>query len=135
MRIAHVLPLGSACLTLACYGVGAQNLAVAAASDLQPLLPTVASQFEKDTGQKVTLTFGSSGNFFTQIQNGAPFDLFLSADIEYPRRLQSSGLAERDRLYEYAAGRIALWTRNDSGVDIQRGLNVLDESNVHRIAV
>ena len=69
-----------------------QTLTVAAASDLQSALPVIAAQFEKDTGQNVTLTFGSSGNFFAQIQNGAPFDVFLSADIDYPRRLESAGL-------------------------------------------
>ena len=69
----------------------AQGLTVAAASDLQSALPAIASQFEKETGQPVRLTFGSSGNFFTQIQNGAPFDVFLSADIDYPRRLEASG--------------------------------------------
>ena len=69
----------------------AQGLTIAAASDLQSALPAIASQFEKETGQPVRLTFGSSGNFFNQIQNGAPFDLFLSADIDYPRRLEASG--------------------------------------------
>ena len=65
----------------------AQSVRVAAASDLQAALPAIAAQFERDTGVKVALTFGSSGNFFTQVQNGAPFDVFLSADIDYPRRL------------------------------------------------
>ena len=89
----------------------AQGLTIAAASDLQSALPAIASQFEKETGQPVRLTFGSSGNFFSQIQNGAPFDLFLSADIDYPRRLEASGTAERGSLYQYAVGRIVLWTR------------------------
>src|SRR5436190_10663399 len=57
----------------------AQALTVAAASDLQAALPFVAERFEKESGHKVALTFGSSGNFYTQIQNGAPFDVFLSA--------------------------------------------------------
>src|SRR5258705_9471752 len=72
----------------------AQALAVAAASDLQSALPAIAAQFEKDTGRAVALTFGSSGNFFSQIQNGAPFDVLLSADIDYPRRLDAAGLSE-----------------------------------------
>src|SRR5262245_64521335 len=97
----------------------ADTLRVAAASDLQSVLPAIAAEFEKDTGHRVTLTFGSSGNFYTQIQNGAPFDLFMSADIEYPRRLEQTGLAERGSLYEYATGRIVLWTRTDSGIDIR----------------
>ena len=65
----------------------AQSLTVAAASDLQSVLPAIAAGFEQETGHRVVLTFGSSGNFFSQIQNGAPFDVFLSADIDYPRRL------------------------------------------------
>jgi molybdate transport system substrate-binding protein len=113
----------------------AQGLTVAAASDLQSALPAIASQFETATGQPVRLTFGSSGNFFTQIQNGAPFDLFLSADIDYPRRLETSGSAERGSLYRYAVGRIVLWTRSDSGIDVTRGLSALTDGRVRRIAI
>src|SRR6476620_5064682 len=113
----------------------AQGVAVAAASDRQAVLPGIAAQFEKETGQPVRLTFGSSGNFFAQIQNGAPFDLFLSADIDYPRRLESSGKAERGSLYQYAVGRIVLWTRSDSGIDVKRGLAVLADARVRRIAI
>jgi molybdate transport system substrate-binding protein len=111
------------------------SLAVAAASDLQSALPAIAAQFEKETGRPVKVTFGSSGNFYAQIQNGAPFDLFLSADSEYPRRLDSAGLAEHGSLYEYATGRIVLWARTDSGLDVQRGLPLLADASVRRIAV
>src|SRR4029453_16768002 len=62
----------------------AQTLAIAAASDLQAVLPTIAQNFERQTGVTTRLTFGSSGNFFSQLQNGAPFDLFFSADLVYP---------------------------------------------------
>ena len=123
------------CLLVAATAASAQRLTVAAASDLQAALPAIAAQFEKETGTKITLTFGSSGNFFTQIQNGAPFDVFFSADIDYPRRLEQAGLAERDSLYEYAMGKLVLWTRNDSGVDVRRGLAVVADSNVRRIAI
>jgi molybdate transport system substrate-binding protein len=123
------------CLLLACRFASAQTLTVAAASDLQTALPAIVSQFEKDTGQRVRLTFGSSGNFFTQIQNGAPFDVFLSADIDYPRRLEASGEAERGSLYMYAIGRVVLWTRTDSGIDLRRGLTVLSDPRVRRIAL
>jgi molybdate transport system substrate-binding protein len=113
----------------------APPLTVAAASDLQAALPAIAARFEKATGHAVTLTFGSSGNFFTQIQNGAPFDVFLSADIDYPRRLERDKQAEPGSLYEYATGRIVLWTRNDSGVDVQSGLGVLAGAGVRRVAI
>jgi molybdate transport system substrate-binding protein len=122
-------------LFVACRFVSAQSLTVAAASDLQAALPAIASQFERDTGQQVSLTFGSSGNFFTQIQNGAPFDVFLSADIDYPRRLERSGQAEPRSLYEYATGRLVLWTRSDSGIDVRRGLTALADARVRRIAI
>ena len=113
----------------------AQVLTVAAASDLQSALPVIVAGFERDTGQRVRLTFGSSGNFFTQIENGAPFDVFLSADIDYPRRLERSGQAERGSLSEYATGRLVLWTRTDSGIDVRRGLTVLADARVRRIAI
>jgi len=116
-----------------CASAAAQDLTVAAAADLQAVLPAVAAQFEKDTGRKITLTFGSSGNFYTQIQHGAPFDVFMSADIDYPKRLEQEGLAER--LYEYATGHIVLWTRTDSGIDLKDGLAVLADPKVKKVAI
>jgi molybdate transport system substrate-binding protein len=127
--------LAVVCLLLAARFVAAQNLTVAAASDLQSALPEIASHFEKDTGRRVALTFGSSGNFFTQAQNGAPFDVFLSADIDYPRRLEAAGQAEPGTLYEYATGHIVLWTRSDSGIDLRQGLSVLTDGRVRRVAI
>jgi molybdate transport system substrate-binding protein len=135
LRLAVRSVLTVASLLLACRFVAAQGLTVASASDLQSALPAMVSQFEKETGQQVKLIFGSSGNFFTQIQNGAPFDVFLSADIDYPRRLEGSGQAERGSLYEYATGHIVLWTRHDSGIDVKRGLTVLTEARVRRVAL
>src|ERR1700738_1737895 len=122
-------------LMVACGSGSAQGLTVAAASDLQAALPAIVARFGPDGGQHVRLTVGSSGNFFTQIENGAPFDVFLSADIEYPRRLERSGQAERGSLYEYARGRLVLWTRNDSGIDVRRGLAVLTDASVRRVAI
>ncbi len=122
-------------LALAAADSAAQSLTLAAASDLQTALPAIAGRFEQETGFKVGLTFGSSGNFFTQIQNGAPFDVFLSADVEYPRQLEQSGHAVRGSLYSYATGRLVLWTRNDSGIDVRQGLHVLLDARVRRIAI
>jgi molybdate transport system substrate-binding protein len=113
----------------------AQPLRVAAASDLQAALPAIAARFEKTTGHAVALTFGSSGNFFTQVQNGAPFDVFLSADIDYPRALERSGEAEEGTLYRYATGRIVLWIRNESTIDLRRGLAVLADPGVRKVAI
>ena len=88
VRFAAVLVMVSAAVAAA----QSPPLAVAAASDLQSVLPALAARFEHDASSRVMLTFGSSGNFFAQIQNGAPFDLFLSADADYPRRLEAAGL-------------------------------------------
>lgn len=110
-----------------------QTLRVAAASDLQAALPALAARFQKETGIAVQTTFGSSGNFYTQIQNGAPFDVFLSADIDYPRRLHAAGGG--DAPVSYGTGRLVLWTRADSGIDITRGLQALVDARVRRIAI
>jgi molybdate transport system substrate-binding protein len=113
----------------------AQELRVAAAADLQAALPAIAARFEKETGRHVAVTFGSSGNFETQIENGAPFDVFLSADVDYPRRLEKAALAEAGSMYEYATGRLVLWTRADSGIDVRQGLAVVADARVRRIAI
>ena len=111
------------------------TLTIAAASDLQAVFPHLVSGFERTTGMKATVTFGSSGTFFAQIQNGAPYDVYFSADIDYPRRLAVSGHADGGTLYAYATGRIVLWTRRDSGIDVARGLGVLRDARVRRIAI
>jgi molybdate transport system substrate-binding protein len=111
------------------------TLTIAAAADLQTALPDIAMQFEKATGIKTTLTFGSSGSFFAQIQNGAPFDLFFSADADYPRRLAAGGHIDAASVYDYATGRLVLWTRNDSGVDIAKGLPLLRDGHIRHVAI
>src|SRR5688500_5691380 len=120
----------------ATIGAAAQPrvLRVAAASDLQAAFPELARRFTADTGIRVTPSFGASGSFFAQIGNGAPYDLFFSADIDYPRRLAAAGLGEADSLYTYATGHIVVWTRRDGGIDVGRGLDVLRDPRVRRIA-
>jgi len=113
----------------------AQEITVAAAADLQFAFQDVAARFEKNTGKHIKLIFGSSGNFFVQIQNGAPFDVFFSADIDYPKRLEAAALAEPGTLYPYATGRIVLWARNDSKLDLSRGLQVLLDPSIQKIAI
>jgi molybdate transport system substrate-binding protein len=114
----------------------AQEIAVAAAADLKFAMGDVASQYEKQTGSKVNVTYGSSGNFFFQLQNGAPFDLFFSADIDYARRLDKAGLAEPGTLYPYAIGRIVIWAPADSKVDVTKlGWKALLSESVQKIAI
>ena len=126
-------------LSLALAGPAAAQapaaLAIAAASDLQSALPALAARFERETGRPVTLTFGSSGNFYSQIQNGAPFDLFLSADVDYPRRLEAAGLTEPGTLRPYAIGTLVLYAPTRAGLDLREGLAVLADPRVRRIAI
>jgi molybdate transport system substrate-binding protein len=110
-------------------------LTVAAASDLQAALPEIVRRFEREASAIVTVSFGSSGNFFAQIQNGAPYDVYLSADIDYPKRLIASGHADAASVYQYATGRLVLWTRKDSGVDVRGGLRSVTDPRVKRIAI
>jgi molybdate transport system substrate-binding protein len=113
----------------------AQEITVAAAADLQFAFQDVATRFEKDTGKHIKLIFGSSGNFSAQIQNGAPFDVFFSADIDYPKRLEAAGLAEPGTLYPYATGRIVLWAPNESKLDLSHGLQALLDPGIRKIAI
>jgi molybdate transport system substrate-binding protein len=113
-----------------------QEIAVAAAADLKFAMTDLAGQYEKQTGNKVNVTYGSSGNFFSQLQNGAPFDLFFSADIDYARKLDAAGLAEPGTLYLYAIGRITIWTPPDSKVDVAAlGWKALLDERVQKIAI
>jgi len=114
---------------------GAQEITVAAAADLQFAFQEVAARFQKDTGKRAKVIYGSSGNFFTQIQNGAPFDVFFSADIDYPRKLEAAGLTEPGSLYEYATGSIVIWVPNESKLDLDRGLQALLDPKIQKIAV
>jgi len=113
-----------------------QEIAVAAAADLKFAMGELAANFEKQTGTKVNVTYGSSGNFFSQIQNGAPFDLFFSADVEYAKKLEAGGQAEPGTLYEYAVGRIVIWCPGDSKVEVAKeGWNALLDASVQKIAI
>ena len=121
--------------TVLCSAAHAQNITVAAASDLNYALKGLASRFEKKTGDKVTLSFGASGNLYSQIQGGAPYDLFFSADIAYPQKLASAGLVESSSLRTYAIGHLVLWVPNGSSLDPQLKMDLLLQSAVQRIAI
>jgi molybdate transport system substrate-binding protein len=114
----------------------AQELRVAAAADLQFAMVELVSEFQKTNSAKVEISYGSSGNFFSQLQNGAPFDLFFSADVQYPQKLEAASLAEPGTLYEYAQGRIVLWTPADSRFDVLKvGWKALLDPRVQKIAI
>jgi molybdate transport system substrate-binding protein len=109
---------------------------VAAAADLSAALAEVASTYEKRTGVKVKLSFGASGTLTQQIQNGAPFDVFFSADMGYPQQLIAGGQAEGASLYRYAVGKLVLWVPNDSPLDVEhKGMDVLLDPSVKKISI
>lgn len=112
-------------------------LRIAAAADLQTALAELAEVYEaRHPGARLEPTFGSSGNFFAQISNGAPFDVFLSANRDYPARLCDDKLARPETLTPYATGRLALWVARDSALDIEgAGLAALTDERARRIAL
>jgi molybdate transport system substrate-binding protein len=114
----------------------AGELTVAAAADLSPVLQPIARNFQRETGNTVRLSFGSSGDFCNQIQNGAPYDVFLSADRGYPEKLVKLGLADSDSLRTYAVGRLVLWVLNSSPLDLDhQGMQALLDRSVRKIAI
>ena len=115
---------------------GDREINVAAAADLSAALYEVASNYQKRTGVTVKLSFGASGALTQQIQNGAPFDVFFSADMDYPRQLIAGGQAEGATLYRYAVGRLVLWVPEDSPLDVQhKGMDVLLDPSVKRVSM
>ncbi|WP_035382699.1 molybdate ABC transporter substrate-binding protein [Ferriphaselus sp. R-1] len=94
---------------------GEVNAAVAA--NFQKPMEEIAAAFQKDTGHTVKLSFGSSGKFYAQIKEGAPFDLFLAADVKYPKLLEEEGWALKDTRFVYALGKLVLWSAQPGLVD------------------
>jgi molybdate transport system substrate-binding protein len=112
------------------------ELTIAAAADLRFALDDLVKDFEeKYPATKINVTYGSSGNFFAQFQNGAPFDLFFSADVAYPRKLAEKGLGADD-VFLYAIGCIVVWVPKDSPVAVDKlGIKALLEPSIRKIAV
>jgi len=135
--------LVTACLLLSSIGGRAQEekknaleLVVAAAADLSAALKEISDGYEKKTGVRVKLSFGASGALTQQIENGAPFDIFFSADMDYPRQLVAAGAADGTSLYEYAVGKLVLWVPADSPLDVEhKGVEILLEPSVKKIAI
>ncbi len=115
--------------------VSAEDITIAAASDLNFAMKEIVVEYEKTSGNHVKLSLGSSGNFYAQIQNGAPFDLYFSADIGYPKKLEEAGLTVPGSLYRYAVGRIVLWAGTASRLDVSKGFAVLREPGIRKIAI
>ena len=131
-RTCHLLCLVLMFIAQLCV---AQEITVASAADLQFAMQDIASRFQQKTGIMVKVSYGSSGNFFQQLQNGAPFDLFFSANLDYANKLQTAGLVEPGSYYEYATGKIVLWTTNNSRINLDSGLKALLDPSIKKIAV
>jgi molybdate transport system substrate-binding protein len=113
-----------------------KTIRVAAAADLQSAMPEIARAFEAQTGTTVDVAYGSSGNFYAQIQNGAPLDVFFSADNEYPRKLEDSGFAEPHSSAIYGIGKIVLWMPANAKCNPERdGWQCLQHPAVRKIAI
>lgn len=118
-------------------GSSAAEIAVAAAADLKFVLDEMVREFGRTQGGiTVNVTYGSSGNFYAQLQNQAPFDLYFSADIEYPRKLAAAGLSLDTNAFLYALGRIVLWTSKTAPIDVGNlGMQALASPMVKKIAI
>ena len=120
-------------LSVYCLSASAETITIAAASNFTVAMNELISRFEADTGHEVQVSYGSSGRFYAQIINGAPFDIFFSADHEKPVLLESNELAS-DR-FTYAIGALALWSKSpglqlDQGAYLRQGsFNKLSMAN------
>ena len=126
---AFLFPLGIAATLCA-----QSPLRVAAAADLEPVLPPILAQFERETGIHAETTYKASAMLTTQILNGAPFDLFLSADLGYPRRLIAAGSADGPAPVTYAKGTLVLWERKGSHLP-PPSLAFLRDPRLQRLAI
>jgi len=129
--------LCAACSRSPAPAASTEKITVAAAADLQFALPEIITAFQKANPRAaVSVAYGSSGNFYAQIRNGAPFDVFLSADAEYPTGLVQEGLAVRGSLTRYAVGRIAIWVPASSRLDLDRQqIHSLEADSVKHVAI
>jgi molybdate transport system substrate-binding protein len=111
------------------------TITIAAAADLVFCLEELDHEFNREHPEpELKVITGSSGNFFSQIQNGAPFDLFLSADISYPKALVQAKKADGESLFSYAVGRIVLWSMH-TNVDMSKGFGVLQSGSIRKFAI
>jgi molybdate transport system substrate-binding protein len=112
-----------------------RQLTVAAAADLSDPLKEIAVGFQSATGTKLNVIIGSSGNLYTQIQNGAPFDVFMSADTGYPKKLISEGHADGASLFVYGVGSLVLMARADSPLNLRDVASALTGPAVRKVAI
>jgi molybdate transport system substrate-binding protein len=114
-----------------------QEIQIAAAADLKFALDEIIQEFLRENHEvSVKVTYGSSGNFYSQLSNYAPFDIYLSADLAYPKRLTEQGMALPGSEFTYAAGRLVVWVPTASDIDISTlKMEALLSPSVHHIAI
>lgn len=112
---------------------GGAEVSVAVASNFTAPMRQIKTEFERETGHKALLSFGASGKLYAQIKNGAPFELFLSADDEKTAQLAKEGLTVPDSRFAYAIGRLALWSSKPGFVD-SKG-EILTQGNYSKLAI
>jgi molybdate transport system substrate-binding protein len=140
MRAARIVLIFIAGMAAWLGGAAQTPLRVAAAADLEPVLPPILSAFQQATGIHAEATYQASATLTTQIENGAPFDLFLSADLSYPKRLidagvaDAAGTADSSTPITYAKGTLVLWARKDGGLPLP-SLDLLRNQAVKRLAI
>lgn len=122
-------------IAVACGGCAAMaaEVSVAVAANFTTPMQKIAQMFEQDTGNKAVLAFGSTGNLYAQIKNGAPFQILLAADDETPARIEKENLGVANSRFTYATGKLVLWSKQPSMVD-DKG-DVLRNGKFARIAV
>jgi molybdate transport system substrate-binding protein len=106
-----------ASLVLAAMPAQAEDISVAVAANFTAPMKLIAAEFEKDSGHKVVASFGSTGKFYAQIKNGAPFEILLAADDETPARLVKENVGQGGSQFTYAVGKLVLWSAKPSYVD------------------
>ena len=111
----------------------ADEVQVAVAANFTAPMRQIAAAFEKETGHKAVLTFGATGKFYAQITNGAPFDVFLAADVETPVRLEKDGATENGSRFTYAIGKLVLWSPEPGRVDAQG--EILKSGDFKKLAI
>lgn len=111
----------------------AEEAMVAVAANFSAPMQQISALFQKETGHQIKLSFGASGGIYAQIKNGAPFDLFLSADQLTPQKLEAEGLGVPNSRFTYATGQLVLWSKQEGLVDAKG--HVLQNKSIQRIAL
>lgn len=111
----------------------ADEIRVAVASNFTSTIKEITRLFEQHSGHKVTLVFGSTGKHYAQIKNGAPFDIYLAADVQRPKLLEAEGMVQPGSRFTYAIGKLVLWSPERKAVDPAG--NVLEQGDFRHLAI